>query len=182
MPKFFQALMLVLAVVVLAACGNVNRQPRYNMDAEYQIQSFKRFAKWDGKSVWHRPKTKAYTKLDTPITRRISETQREVLERHGQPEYIRKHWKASTGEIVDEWAWWDRKVVCQFVQRELVWEGPLTDMDQYRIRYGTPMEALEQQYEAGVRRDIWTYQGILNATDGKLVTFSDERLVSVQNF
>ena len=73
-------------------------------------------------------------------------------------------------------------MIVQFVQRELVFEGPLTDMDRYRVRYGYPVKAWSQSYETGVKRDLWDYRGIMVDTHGMIVTFTNEKMITENRY
>ena len=180
MLRFLTLLMGMLLLVT--GCGSTNRQPRYDVKDPLEVKPFKRFAKHGSVDYLYTWKSKAYSKVESPLNQMLSPTQTSTLERHGQPDYVRKSYRASTGELVDEWAWWDRGTVAQFVGRELVYEGKLTDMDRYRIRYGYPRRVKAQTYESGVRRDVWDYQGMFFDPSGVLVTFTDENLVSRQEY
>ncbi len=182
MKRFSPFAAILVLLVALVGCGNKNRTPRYDVPEPLKIKPFKRQALHDSQDYMFIWKPNAYSQVSEPIRDRLSPTQLGVMERHGQPDYIRKGFKATTKEIVDEWAWWDRDVICQFVQRELVWEGPLTDMDRTRIRYGYPRHSWAQKYESGVQRDLWDYQGMLADPQGQIFTFSDEKLVYTSRY
>ncbi|CAN5173039.1 hypothetical protein BH09SUM1_BH09SUM1_22740 [soil metagenome] len=183
MRKIFLCLALLAGVVAAAAgCGNKNRVPRYNVEKPLEITPFKRQTKHDNVDYLYQWKAKAYSPVSSPIRKRLSESEQDVLARHGQPDWVRKRFQSLADEQVDEWAWWDRSVICQFVQGELVYEGELTDMDRTRIRYGYPRRAWSETYEAGVQRDIWDYQGMVFDNDGQILTFSNEKLVTQQRY
>ncbi len=178
----FALLGIIAAALVLAGCGNLNRVPRYDVPEPMTMETFKRQTKYPAQGLMNFWRKDSFQQVNRPISGRLSESQKDLLERHGQPDYIREGWRSKTNEVVDEWAWWDRSIVAQFVQRELVYEGELSDMDRTRIRYGNPRRAWTQEYEEGVRRDIWDYQGIIYDTRGLLFTFSDEKLVTEQRY
>lgn len=164
--------------VVAAGCGNVNRVPRYNMSAPLEIETFKRLTLHENRDFIYTWKKDAYSKVTKPLRYNNSEDMRDALTRHGQPDYLRQGWKSTSNEIVDEWVYWDRDMVLQFVQNQLVYEGELTDMDKYRVRYGYPRRAWQQVYETGVRRDFWDYQNIGLDAGGRIVSFTNGSLVS----
>ncbi len=182
MTKFIVILFAVLMPLALG-CGNQNRKPRYDIGEPLEIQPFKRYGIYNNRDFIRTWKHEAFSPVTEPLRRRLSESQKDILERQGQPDYVRRSFKATTGETVDEWAWWDREVIGQFVQRELVFEGLLTDMDKTLIRYGYPRRSWRQAYEAGgVQRDIWDYQGFLIDTRGAIMTFSEGKLISKQDY
>lgn len=169
---------LLLAVFVATGCGNTNRTPRYHVTKPGEIKTFKRKTKHASVDYLFQVKQSAYSPVKKPLTKRLTPSQTDVLSRHGQPDYIRRSFTAHTNEKVTEWAWIDRLVITQFVQGELVWEGPLTDMDKYLIHNGYPRRAWQQDYPDGTRRDVWDYQPVVFDTRGRIVTFTDERLVT----
>lgn len=176
-------LVLIAALIApIAGCGNTNRTPRYNVPEALEVETFKRSMKHPSVDYFYNFKETAYNPVNKPITKRLSPSQKDLLERHGQPDWSRRTFTATTDEKVSEWVWWDRSIIAQFVQNELVFEGPLTDMDRHRIKHGLPRRAWVQDYEDGVSRDIWEYQRIGYNTGSRLVTFTDETLVSEQSY
>lgn len=170
------------AVFAASGCGNLNRTPRYEAPEAMTIKTFKRETENQSQDYIINWKRDAYSKVTRPITRGVSPDQKDVLARHGQPDYLRKSWRAlNADELVDEWAYWDRNVCVQFVQGQLVWEGPLTDMDRIRIQYGYPKRSSTQKVETGVRRDVWDYQGMTDSR-GMIFTFTEEKLVSENRY
>ncbi len=180
MKRIILLMILVGFAIGTAGCGLKNRVPRYHLDEEFNIVPFKRYSVHQEINYWHRFRRTAYDAVSNPLSTPLSEDMRSVLERHGQPSYVRENFESRTNELVDEWLFWDRKTTVQFIEGQLVYEGPLTDMDHYRVVYGYPDKAYSQQYEAGPRREIWDYLGLFD-DQGMIVTFSDEKLVS-QNY
>jgi len=169
-------------VLAFAACGNMNRVPRYNVGEPLTIEPFKRYTEHDSVDYLYTWKSDAYSQVTEPLKQNLSESQRDVLARHGQPDYTREGWRSESNEIVDEWIYWDRQVIVQFVQNQLVYEGEVTDMDGYRLRYGYPDRSWSQIYETGVRRDFWDYKGQFLKTDGLMVSFTNGSLVSENTY
>ncbi|MDX2177624.1 MAG: hypothetical protein SF028_14265 [Candidatus Sumerlaeia bacterium] len=174
-------ILLMVAALGAAGCGNLNKVPRYDLDAAGAVAPFKRYAKYDERDFINRARAEAYYPRTGEVDGPLSESARGALERHGSPDYVRYRFKSTTNELVDQWAWWDRRTTAQFVNGELVFEGPLTEMDQYMIRHGYPQKAMSQDYTLGVRRDYWTYSGLFQAPL-KHVTFTGEKLISEINY
>jgi len=173
---------LILVVLVASGCGNTNRTPRYKVPEPLKIETFKRKTKHPAVDYMFQVKSTAFSPVKKPITKRLSASQQDVLARHGQPDFIRRNFTAHTNEKVTEWAYVDRLVIAQFVQGELVFEGPLTNMDRYLIDHGYPRRAWKQDYPDGAKRDVWDYQAVLFDTQGKIVSFTDEKLVSEHTY
>lgn len=176
------AFALLLGGVFVVGCGNTNRQPRYNVDEPLSVVPFKRKTRHAHVDYIYTIKSQAFSKVKKPMKGRFTASEHDVLERHGQPDYTRKGYEALTGERVTDWAWWDRKVICQFVDGELVWEGPLTDADQFLIRYGYPNHSWTQEVSDGVVRETWIYQGVIYDKRGMFASFSDEKLISYHTY
>lgn len=177
MIALFRFLCILLLASTTIACGNLNRTPRYNLGADGMPKTFKRYPAYDEQDYVNRWRGNSWYPRVKEIEGPMSADMAETLRRHGHPDYIRYRFYSETNELVDSWAWWDRDVTVQFVQRQLVFEGPLTDMDKYLIRYGWPQHARAYHPVNGQRRDLWTYQGIWN-TPLKHVTFANEKLAS----
>lgn len=171
-PAFAATLLLSLA-----ACGNLNRVPRYDVDAGLMPDPFKRYATYDEQDFVNRFRAEAWYPRTGEIEEPVSADMADVLDRHGLPEYVRYRFKAESNELVDQWAYWDRGVTVQFVQGMLVWEGDLTDMDRYLIKHGYPQKAIYSDPVTGARRDVFDYHGILQ-TPRRQVTFTNEKLIS----
>lgn len=170
------------AAAIIAGCGNLNRKPLYNVNEPYTVEPYKRHMKHMEQDFIFRRSSRAYKSLGKPLTKRLSESEQDVLLRHGQPDYIRDGWRSQSGEIVNDWAWWDRGIIVQFVQGEAVFEGPLTDLDRSLIRYGYPRYAKSQITTTDIRRDVLEYHPLTNANEGRVLTFTGEELVSVQEY
>lgn len=181
-----RAATMITALLVVGffavGCGSTNRQPLYNVDDPLSVVPFKRSARHSHIDYIYTIKGEAYSKVKKPMKGRFTSSEQDVLERHGQPDYVRKGYEALTGERVTDWAWWDRQVICQFVDGELVWEGPLTDKDEFLIRFGYPNHSWTQQVSDGVVRETWIYQGVIYDKRGMFASFSDEKLISYHTY
>jgi hypothetical protein len=172
------ALLLCAGALAASGCGNLNRVPRYDITGEDKMpKQFKRYARHDEQDFLNRMRAEAYYRRTQELEHPLSADQKDVILRHGQPDYIRRRFKSTSNELVDQWVWWDRDVTTQFVQGQLVWEGPLTDMDKTLVKSGYPSKARFVDPVPGTRRDIWIYEGVLQA-HRRQVTFTDEQLTS----
>ncbi len=177
MIRFLSAFLLIAALALSAGCGNLNRVPRYDVDSTLMPAQFKRFATYDEQDFINRFRAEAYKQRTGEIEEPLSADQRDVLDRHGMPEYVRLRFKAESNELVDQWAFWDRGVTCQFVQGQLVYEGELSEMDRYLIKHGYPQKATYSAPVTGMRRDFFYYTGVFQ-TPRHQATFTNERLIS----
>ena len=197
-------LTLLMGLVVLTGCANSGQKLSYNVVAPNKLETFKRESHHgDFHYLIHRINRRAYDEVSsTQVLRRLTADKEEVLERHGQPDFLREGFRAMmTEEIVDEWIYWERMVVVQFVGGNLVYEGPMTEMDSFRVRFGYPDSIFRQPGQdlvglkdnriqtlkpgegtkgQGVNRQVWVYSGSFLGAEGKILTFSGEELVSFQ--
>jgi hypothetical protein len=161
----------IAALALGAAACTTNRGPRFEMRTG-EPEQFRRFTHRPFVDHIFRWNKQAFTKVENHLDDVVSEDKADVLRRHGQPEYVRTGVPSRSNERFDEWAYWDRNTICQFVQGELVYEGPMLDTDRWLIRHGYPSEALYQDYEDGPVREIWTYNGLF-VIESVTVSFTD---------
>jgi len=88
----------------------------------------------------------------------LSEQQKAVLAAWGQPDYLRGPYKSTRGDMVIEWVYHPLNRLFQFVDRKLVYQGPLTDQERTAITYGAPQEVIVSQVQPNVRRETWIYR------------------------
>lgn len=175
--RTFTLLLLALPLVLATGCGNLNRVPRYDMNTDLKLETYKRYAKFAEQDYAARWGARAWEPHRGEMEGPITADQKLVLERHGQPDWKRFRFLSTSHELVDQWAWWDRNTTVQFVQGQLVYEGPLTDMDEWLIRHGYPQQARTLHPTTGVRRDMWNYSSLFFRPQ-KHVTFTNEQLIS----
>jgi hypothetical protein len=167
---------LVLAVVAaapsLALVGcNQSRLPSYHM-SDGDPKQFRRYTGRPATDFIFRWNSQAFKKVSEDLDGVMTEDKVDVLTRHGRPDYLRDDIKARSDEFFDEWVYWDRNVLVQFINGELVFEGPLLDSDRYLVQYGYPARAYHQQYEVGPVRETWLYDRLID-TNNMTVSFSD---------
>lgn len=175
-PSLSFALVVLAALAgasALAGC-NQSRLPYYNMASDSPEQ-FRRYTGRPATDFIFRWNSQAFKKVSEDMDGVMTEDKVDVLTRNGRPDYIREDIKARSDEFFDEWAYWDRNTLVQFINGELVFEGPLLDSDRYLIQYGYPARAYHQQYEVGPVRETWLYDRLFDANN-MTVSFSDGKL------
>lgn len=110
----------------------------------------------------------------------LSEQQRAILHEWGQPDYLRGPYKSTRGDSVIEWAYLPLNRLFQFVDRKMVYEGPLTDQERIAIVHGAPREVLTSQVPPGVRRETWLYYPYFLTNRQKVFSFANGKLVYSQ--
>lgn len=110
----------------------------------------------------------------------LSEQQREILREWGQPDYLRGPYKSTRGDSVIEWAYLPLNRLFQFVDRKMVYEGPLTDQERIAIVHGAPREVFTSEITPGVRRETWLYYPYFLTNRQKIFSFANGKLVFSQ--
>lgn len=173
--------LFVVATLLLAEACSTNRIPRFDTSSG-EPQQFRRYTGRPMVDYTFRWTRKAFDKVESDLTETIlSEDARDVLDRHGRPDYVRLDVKATRNEIFDEWAYLDHNVLVQFVAGQLVYEGPMIDSDRYLITWGYPTRAYSQQYETGPLREIWYYEHLFEV-GGQWASFTNGELVAQAQF
>lgn len=165
---------VILLAGLLAGC-NSNRVPRFKW-AGGEPEQFRRHTGRPAVDYFHRWNKVAFEKVEAHQDDLLTGDKKSVLARHGQPDYLRESVQARRDESFTEWIYWDRNVLCQFIQNDLVYEGPLLDSDRYLVDYGYPSTAYYQQYESGPAREIWIYENLFEKAQWS-VSFSNGQLV-----
>jgi hypothetical protein len=122
------------------------------------------------------------SKLKREYSDILSEEQKKILATWGQPDYLRGPYKSTRGDSVIEWAYHASNHLFQFVDRKMVYEGPLSDQERVAITYGAPREVIVVQLEPNIRRETWIYRPIFRSVIGneKLFSFSNGKLTYQQ--
>jgi len=110
----------------------------------------------------------------------LTEQQREILREWGQPDYLRGPYQSERNDSVIEWAYHRQNHIFQFVDREMVYEGPLTDADRTLITYGAPRNVQVFLAEPNIRRETFIYEPTFLAGHEMIFSFSNGKLVTQQ--
>lgn len=114
----------------------------------------------------------------------LSEEQKAILREWGQPDYLRGQYRTTRNDYVIEWAYLPLNHIFQFVDRTMVYEGPLTDQDRVSITFGQPREIVVGQAEPNIRRETWVYRPLFlyqyTTSREKIFSFSNGRLTYSQ--
>jgi len=167
------------AVLLLTAC-TTNQKPRFDVE-DGKVLQFRRYTGRPAVDYLHRWDEKAFDRIDHELDAVLSPDQIEMLERRGQPDYVREDVKARRNELFDEWVYWDQELIVQFIGGELVYEGDLLDSDKTLVTRGYPSKAYHQEYEYGPVRETWLYEDLFEA-GGYSVSFSDGRRIFQANY
>lgn len=152
-----------LLLIVLVSCA-FNTAPRYNIEPDTgAVQFVKRYPKYPAYQELFFWRTKEYRKNTDKLRWLLSEDQKEVISRYGQPDYLRRIFFSTRGDRVEEWVYWDKQRVVQFVEGQLVWDGMLTDYEKVLIIHGRPNKitvgTTEELQSRKVVMEYWRFLG-----------------------
>lgn len=179
-PQFLRLIVLLAGVVAFAAGCTVNRAPLFEYNEQGEKLQFQRIARnmeYNIDGSW-RLTPWAYRPNNKKLHWLLSEEQKQVIGLLGQPDYIRRPFYSRTNERVHEWVWWEQGQVVQFVNRQMVFAGPLRDREKVLIRRGYPMYYTHQDIMAGIREtliysnDYEQRRHVYNFQNGKLIEYT----------
>lgn len=173
--RVFAALALLILPILLGACASAQLRTFYDQDGKRLY--FKRRAVHSAVDYVHRFSDRAYKPCKKLRHSSLSFDQRVALSDLGKPDFLRIPFRSQYGERVSEWVYTDRARVLQFVGGDIVWDGPLTDMEQILLQRGYPRYYLAAHEEDGPVRETYVYRSPL----GKLIqiySFADGTLTS----
>jgi hypothetical protein len=111
----------------------------------------------------------------------LTSDQKAILKEWGQPDYLRGPYKSTRGESnVTEWVYHPLNHLFQFIDGEMVYEGPLTDQERTALVHGAPGEVIVSQVEPNIRRETWIYRPVFLSGREKLYSFTNGRLTYSQ--
>jgi hypothetical protein len=103
----------------------------------------KRVALHDSVDYLYRCRAKAY-KHQTIHNPRAAD-KADTLSVYGQPDYVRIPFRSQYGEKTEEWLYIGQDRVFQFVKNNLVYSGPVSDLERILLRKGYPKYAFQSQ-------------------------------------
>src|SRR5207249_2129508 len=83
-----------------------------------------------------------------------------IIEQWGKPNYVRIPFDSLNGERVEEWVFMDKRHLFQFINHEMVYEGPLTDYEQLLLDRGYPDTSALTVGESGLLQQAMVYHNI----------------------
>jgi len=150
----------------------------YMEDGE-QVQ-IKRIAKHQSIDYFHRWRRTAYVKNTGELHWLLSQDQKEIIAEYSQPDYLRRTFRSTRGDRVKEWAYVAQGKIFQFVRRQLVYEGELTDLEKTLIQYGYPNFVFAEQLEPDITRLTFIYESIFGLRR-QMFSFANGRLCYSQD-
>jgi len=164
--------------VLLAGCATGGIKTFY--DEEGRPESFKRRARRSEVNYVHRFRSQAYCRWGAMSKSGLSTDQKMALVDHGAPDFVRRPFLSQYRERTEEWVYLEKSLLLQFVGGELVYTGPVTDLEQILIQRGYPRYALFSEEERGPSRITFIYRRfwgrrleMYNFADGRLIHKSE---------
>lgn len=103
----------------------------------------------------------------------LSPDQKQIIQLIGIPEYERTFPNLS-GKRVEEWVYRSQDYLVQFIYGNLVYLGPVDDLEKTLIDIGPPTDVYSLDF-AGMRKDIFKYRSRY-----QIYLFQDDQLIVVQ--
>lgn len=107
----------------------------------------------------------------------LSEQQRAIVREWGEPDYVRGPYKSTREDLVVDWCYHPMNRIFQFVDKQMVFEGPLTDQDRTAILHGTPRDVIVSTVGPNVRRETWVYRPYMLSGRERLFSFANGKLI-----
>ncbi len=156
-PCFRRALGLsaLLVLVLASGCSTVRLKAAIGPNGEpIQFKRYERYAARDfmhhfSRSIYSRPGF--YFKAD-------GDDQSATVAEWGRPDFIRR-FRSMNGEKVREWVYADKPMIMQFVGGELVFAGPVSDLERTFLTFGRPDNYEVYKTDAGGTNMNFVYQG-----------------------
>ncbi len=161
----------VLAFLPFAlACAHTRPKPELIFHRAEEPTAYKRYERCAERDFLHHFVRKAYSSAKRSDLDFAGPQQQTILDTWGRPDYIRKPFWSLEDEKVEEWVYLDHQHVYQFVNHQLVFEGPLTDLEQLLIRLGYPDQMITTLSESGVVKHFLYYGNVI--LPGRLESFN----------
>lgn len=163
----------------LAGC-TVNQAPRFKYGPEGEKIEFKRYEKHLAMDYIYHQSPVAFQRTEAlPLGPTLSDKQQEILKAKGKPDYVRNDYLSDSNEIVTDWVYFEKNIIYQFVEGEMVYQGPVSDMDKTLIRRGRPSRVETHETQTGHRADFLAYANPFTNVVDEYV-FSNGRLAGAQ--
>jgi hypothetical protein len=148
-----------LTAIVLAGCA-FNSRPLFDYAKDGERVEVKRIAKHQRIDYFHRWRRTAYVKNGGELHWLLSPDQKAIIAEYGQPDYLRRTFRSTRGDLVKEWAYLEKGKIFQFVRGKMVYEGDLTDLEKTLILRGYPNHVFYLQLDPNITRMTFVYKGI----------------------
>jgi hypothetical protein len=164
---------------MLVGCA-FNTRPMFDYMEDGEQVQIKRIARHQSIDYFHRWRRTAYVKNTGELHWLLSQDQKEIIAEYSQPDYLRRTFRSTRGDRVKEWAYVAQGKIFQFVRRQLVYEGELTDLEKTLIQYGYPKFVFAEQLEPDITRLTFIYESIFGLRR-QIFSFANGRLCYSQD-
>jgi len=158
---FLKALSFILLLALISGCAT-SSSPLFNeYDADGNPVQHKRYRRYPERDLIVRWGRTAYKKNNSTGPHfLLSEDQETIKGEYGPPDYISETWLSWNRDYVTEWLYWQEGVMFQFVRRQLVYEGPLSDKERVLVTYGYPDKAHVLYVDDNMMRESFYYHSL----------------------
>jgi hypothetical protein len=111
----------------------------------------------------------------------LTPDQQRVLAQWGQPDWLRGPFRTTRGDTATEWLYERQNRIFQWVDGELVYQGPVTDVERTMLVHGAPTHVIITYLEPNTRRETFIYRDTFRSMGReKVFSFSNGRLIFSQ--
>lgn len=166
-----------IAMGILSGCATGSRPLFMNYDQEgnpIQQKRYRKFLTRDFKNRWFKA---AYRKNNSTGPHfLLSPDQKVIKERYGPPDYISPKYLSMNNDYVKEWLYWEEGLIFQYVNRNLIYEGPVTDSERILVLYGFPDYSAINQTGKDYTREVFYYRPVIGMSE-KCFNFVNGKMV-----
>lgn len=171
----------LLAIAGLAAgCNTVQHAPLLLMTDGGEPIAYKRLERFPQRDFFHHWTRQVYLPPKANFEPEGMD-QEVIFEQWGTPDYYRKRFRSLEGQMVDEWIYYGDRILFQFVEGRLVYDGAVTDLETLFLRRGFPDRMIVKMGETGKVKHVFYYTSYLdpsrqesyNLTNGRIITATE---------
>jgi hypothetical protein len=108
----------------------------------------------------------------------LTQDQLQVLSKWGQPDWLRGPFRTTRGDQATEWLYDRQNRIFQWVDGQLVYQGPVTDAERTMLVHGAPSQVMITHLEPNIRRETFIYRDTFRTSGReKVFSFSNGKLI-----
>jgi hypothetical protein len=174
------AALAAACLLLLAGCSG--KRPLFEHGSEGTRIMEKRIPRYPEKDYLRRYRGVAYNQNFDGGAKASGADQKRILAEQGQPDYIRRPFESTRGDIAHEWNYLEKNKTFQFVENVCVFEGPLSDKDRVVIQWGYPSRVLVQNDHLGSRRETYIYEDAFDSNTRYFSFANDKMVLGIESY
>ncbi len=151
---------LALSAMLALGCASNRTIPRADYQHGPLPHQHRRLHQWGSMAFWSRLSPDVYDAVES-LPRDLSVDQDLTVREFGPPQWERE-FKSLDRERVLEWLNIDHGLVFHYIDGELVFQGPIRDIEHVMLRHGQPNRVLQSMTTAQVERVTFVYSRVFS--------------------